>query len=413
MSQSIIKETNSAKTAIFYAVFTTVILAVIGVFIVLVPESPGIERNQISDEQGERSSYMWGEGLPKKMEKSWTQEGYKKVINPVGIIIASTENGIYRINPEDGSRMWGYEDKNNIVCDIGSVPGYGVFGLFRSPDGGCSKMIRLSADTGIYYGTAMYGTDEKDARLVSSNKNIAIVTPSRVTMMDGSMVYKSAFGKSEYPVNPDDQPYGYCAISDAIVSEDKYAVGAKCGSNETFHVYILEMEGQEPTAGTVLLDINSQSEKPVTFPVISPAQISFVTEGLEPEEYVWELDKDMSMITSKKLKPNMYGFGYLDVPGIGYVWRLGDQIHARYGSQDISQSSTLGGAIGFPSESNGKLLVPTRKGLVLWGTKKGEPETKDFIPVEGELDGRYFAYAGNTYAALNEGKLIGYKGKLD
>ena len=386
-----------------------IITASVFLYVFLASPSPGV--GGYIDKSATRDSYKWDEKIPERLNKSWEKEGYTHLINPVGTIVAGKKDSVERLDSKTGEVVWSYEYKNAELCDTieANENVAAVFDRGR----GCSDIILLDAETGEYIAQAQYGTDSHVARLVYANEKIAVVTPHFVRLVNaGSLSPSSEFGGQDYPVYSSDQEVSDCDITDVGIGPKSYVVAARCLGDDNYHVRVIESEPEESTEGKVLINVDTGSKSPVTVPMVSLSMFSFVTSDQNPSLYVWQLDKEQEEVSHKPLKPNNYGFGFKDIHGIGYVWKVGDSVNVRHGSEDISQSISKDGAVGFPMEADGKLLIPKKEGVLMWNTENSETK---MIETESDLDGVYFAFSGSTVADYNQetGKITAYSSESE
>ena len=365
--------------------------------------SPSVSTVHTLAQDDARDGLYWSK-TPQRMEKIWTREGMNKLINTPGAMVASTDNSVIGLDSRDGATRWEYRRKDATVCDVSNFAGN--VAVLMNPGNGCSDLTLLDAATGQYIAQAQYATDSDVAALTSHESSLAVVTPHHVRLVRTDLVTKTEFGDKPDMATRKDQPVHDCTISDVIVGPNHMSIAAQCNGEDFYHVYVADQDVEESSKSNVVLDVDTHSTQPVTLPAMSIAMVSFVTQGTNPTQYVWEIDKDKEEVSATKLSPQEYGLGYMDVPGIGYVWKIGQNVHLRHGSEDISQSTVFTGAIGMPIEVNGQLLVPTHDGATLWDTSDNK---KTPIAIDGGFNGRYFAFSGSTYAALgSDGVIIGY-----
>lgn len=374
-----------------------------------------------------RSPYKWSEGIPKELTQTWQRDGFKGLINTSGASIGITENSLERLDDKTGDTLWEYKRKDAELCDATEAKG-NVIGLFNAGHG-CSELIYLDAATGQYINTAQYATDSDVARLVANDDKAAIVTPSSVLVLRSDGVNQAYFGDTSYPTYSDDQDVRNCEISDVELGpqtseEDTHrksmtSIAAKCEhrvvnddnekndtwvQDDNWHIRTIDDSPKEATKGEILLDVDTGSKNPVTIAAQSISMMNFVVQGKHPSVYTWELDKDQDEVAMLDVPYGSYGFDGKNVNGIGYVWRVGDTLYARRGSEDLSQFKKIEGISGDGIEVDGELLVPAHNKAYMWDP---QTETKQEIKVDG-LSGLEFSFAGGTLMSYIDGKVTGY-----
>lgn len=393
------------KRNIAYIIY--IVIVILSVIIVnFTGTASSVEHNY--NKSLERDNFLW-EKTPSQLQEKWSLEGYKKIINTPGSIISVKDNGVSRINVDNGKELWSYNREDAKLCDAENTNGQ-ILAIFDSGKG-CSEYIQLDASTGEYLNTAEYATsahyseDKKAISIVSQQENILVMTQNHARLLRDDLVTQSEFGDQEYVVNGDDQENHNCTISDGAISTDGYAIAAKCNNSPTYSIYYMDNEPEESSAEKTKLAVDTRSQQPVTIPVISKAMINFVVAGTPNAVYVWQLTKDQSEVSHNYVKVNEFGYEYQDLPSIGYVWRIGNTINVRYGSEDTSQSEKMDNVIGDPIEVDGKLLVPQLNKIVLWDTND---DKKEDIEVKG-LNGQVFGFSGDTLVSFDNGTIKGYK----
>mgnify|MGYP002720743155 FL=1 len=391
----------------YIAYIAYIIIVILSIIIVnTTGTASSVEHN--SNQELERDGFLWDK-TPQKINEKWSKDGYRKIINTPGSIISVKDDGVARLNTDNGEELWSYNRKDAKLCDAENTNGQ-VLAIFDSGKG-CSEYIQLNAATGEYLNTAEYATtshyseDKKEISIVSQQEDILVMTPHHARLLRDDLVTKSEFGDQDYSVNGDDQEHSDCNISDGVIGTDGYAISAKCDNDPTYSIYYMDKDPEESTAEDMKLTIDTRSPQPVTIPVISKAMINFVVPGTPNSVYVWQLTKDQAEVSHNYVKVNEFGYEYQDLPGIGYVWRIGNTINVRHGSEDLSQSEKMDKALSDPIEVDQKLLVPQLNKLVLWDTNNKKKET---IQAEG-LNGQVFGFSGDTLISFDNGTIKGYK----
>lgn len=353
-----------------------------------------------------RDSLSWDTGNPPgEMKEAWRAEGYTDVFDTPGTIIASTSNGVYRLDSETGDRMWGYERDGAHLCD--AIEADGQVAAIFNPGHGCTDIILLDGATGQYVAQAQYGTDSQVARLVYGRKQVAIVTPDLVRVLRSSdLVPKAMFGTDPAPRYPSDQPEKNCNVSDAVLGPKSFAVAAQCEDDDTYKVYVVNNEPEESTTADIVQTIDSGSKNSLTLPVMSLSMIIFVVQDNSPTAYVWQLDKEFAEVAAFSLQPNQIGYTYDDYPMFGYTWRIGDWVRYRQGSEDLSKGIDITSAMGAPMIADRNLLVPVYDGIAV---ANFDTEKQETIKVDGLPSSTSYAFSGRTIAALDvNGTVIGF-----
>lgn len=359
-----------------------------------------------ANENAERENLAWS-APPEEMQPSWTIEGVKSLVNTPGSAIAIFDNEARGLNSEDGTEKWSYKTKMTI-CDATNYNGSLV--LLMKKDNNCTSLVKINAATGQIMTTAEYATNSMDSRLRASSKNLAIVSANHVRIVRDDFVTVTEFGDQLYPFYEDDQNYENCTISDVVLNSTNYAVAAKCYNKSkeeqeaNFNIKVGSFETDESTKYVETLNIDTGSADPVTLPIITPAMIQFVVSDHSPTQYTFDLTKSKTILHREPVMPGQYGYPYQDFPGIGYVWRVGNTLNLRYGSQDLTNPIQIDGVIGNVMDANDSLLVPTLDAIRVWNPTLNIDKV---IKVEG-LQGREFAFSGKTIMALNEGTITAY-----
>lgn len=402
-----IDENNIHKSRIIsrsiYAVLV-VIVAISTAYVSLISTASQLD-HQV-DASGVRDGLAWNQP-PTQMSQSWSIDGYNGLISTPGAAVATTDTSVARINSETGEETWSYSRPDSTLCH--AVEGGGdVIALFDSGNG-CSDITRLDSATGEIKNYSMYGTDSDIARLVYGNNHVAIVTPDRVRFLSSSLTPRAEFGDRPDKLYPEDQQVSGCNVSDVAIGPDVGVVAATCEGQNTYHINAVDLDPEENTEGKLVLDVDTKSTEPVTVPMVSLAQVLFIVPGSEPKMYAWQLDKDMSEISSTPMRQGEFPRGHWDVPAIGYVWLIGENVHVRFGSEDISQSTTTDTrVVGNPMPASRNLLLPTRGGVQVWNP---DDDSGHLIEIDG-FGGTDFAFSGGTVMTFDDqddnGTITGY-----
>lgn len=354
-------------------------------------------------EESVRDPYAWSK-LPEKLEPAFQLNGYTDLIHSPGAAIGVKKNGIERLSSRDGSTIWSYFRDDATLCDAKDSTG-GVVAVFNSGNG-CSEIVMLDAATGQYVHNAQYATQEDRAVIQTGYEHIAIVTPSSVNILRDDLVPETFIGDDLYPLYPDEKELSECDISDVILGPKSAAVSLKCAGHNTYHIKNISYDPEESSGFEELLDIDTASADPVTLAAITSAQVQFVVQGIRPAIYTWQLDKEKEEVSMKPIDSGSFGFGtQLDIPGLGYVWRIGNTIHARYGSEDLSQSEENGKANGLPIEANNMVLYPISGGLKMWDPQH---DIDHFVAIKDFYSPRV-ALSGDTILSFDSGHINGYR----
>lgn len=359
-----------------------------------------------TDAHGVREGLAWVEP-PREMTPSWSIDGYTDLISTPGAAIATTDTTVTRIDSITGEETWSYSRPDSTLCHTIEAGG-DVVALFNSGNG-CSDITMLDSATGEVENYSMYGVESDTARLVHGNEHIAIVTPDRVRFLSMSLTPRAEFGDRPDALYPDDQQVTGCTISDVAIGPDVGVVAATCEGQNTYHINAVDLDPEENTEGNLILDVDTKSTQPVSIPMVSLAQVLFIVPGAEPKMYAWQLDKEMSEISSTPMKQGVFPRGHWDFPSIGYVWLIGEDIHVRFGSEDISQSTTTDSrVIGNPLPASRNMLLPTRGGIDVWNPSDNSGHR---IEIDG-FNGTDFAFAGGTVMTFDRddegGTITGY-----
>lgn len=369
------------------------ILAALAVFFVAVASPAAQVVSQTSPESG-RDALGWS-SPPSEMLPIWSTEGYTGIVDTPGAMVGMTESGLHRLDSSTGEVIWAY-DRPGKLCDA-IVTGGNITAVF-DPGNGCTDLVTLNSATGEYINQARYITDSGDARLVEGiDGHIALVTRSMVRVLRNDLVSQAEFGMRPDPAYADDQEVEGCHVYDVAMGPRHAVIAAQCAGDSTTHVRAIEIDPDRSNSGEVILDVDTGQAVPVTLPAVSISMVVFVVPGANPAAYVWQLDKDEAEVARHPLGPSEFGMGYLDVPGIGYIWRIGPNVHVRWGSEDLSKSVERGGAIGNPMVANKTLLIPRYNSVLAWDDRAGFEKE---IQVDG-LTGSEFAFSGYTIAAFN------------
>lgn len=369
------------------------ILAALSVLFVITV-SPAAQVVSQTDPDAGRDGLGWSTP-PSEMLPIWSAEGYTGLVDTPGAMVGTTESGLHRLDSATGEVIWAYERPGRL-CD--AIPTKGnVTAVFDGGDG-CTDLVTLNSATGEYINQARYITDSGEARLVEGiDGHIALVTRSMVRVLRNDLVVSAEFGMRPDPLYADDQEVENCHVYDAALGPRHAVIAARCEGDNTTHVRAIEIDPEKSTSGKVVLDVDTRQDVPVTLPAVSISMVVFVVPGANPAAYVWQLDKDKAEVARHPLGPSEFGMGYMDFPGIGYIWRIGPNVHVRWGSEDLSQSVERGGAIGNPMVANTTLLIPQYNSVLAWDDRAGFEKE---IQVDG-LTGNQFAFSGRTIAAYN------------
>lgn len=352
-----------------------------------------------------RDPLMWRE-TPTHMHPTWTLEGYDKLVDTPGAMVAVSKDEVAGLDSATGDKAWVYKGRGVKVCD--AVNFNGNVAIATDNGAGCSVITVLDSATGEYVKQAEYlpGDDGHTVALTTYKDALAVVTPSHVRVLRGDLVQMTEFGGRIDNVLPDPGTPKGCSISDVAVGPISTAIAAACDEdNGSYHVRVINHKPDEASATAIDLDVNAHSTDPVTIPITTRAQVLFSTTSPRHALYAWQLDKDKEEISATDMLPNHYPLGHDDIDGIGYLWLIGNALHVRSGSEDVTQSVTMDGVVGMPMTADNTLVVPTHDGIVRWNP---DNDHKEIINVDSWDPGRYFAFAGSTVATLKDGVIRAY-----
>lgn len=388
-------------TIMFYALLSFLVVASI-IFIMFL--SPQARVSHIVAQDALRTGYhLNNNALPSSMKQKWSQDGYEHLISSPGVIIAATQNSVRRLDKDSGETVWEYTRPGGVICDMTQAWGDAV--VIYNMGKGCTDVTRLEGATGQYVSQAMYANDQDVTRMVFSNGRLAIVTPHNVRVLRDDLVTTTRFGEF---IGQENKPeYSQCDIYDATVGPESLVVSHKCNGSETTHVTAIEVEPDDSASPDTINDVDTRSVEPATTPIATLAQMKFITQGIEPIDYTWQLDKDLSEVSGVPVRQGEYGLWGDSFNGIGYVWLVGDTMYSRYGSEDVSQYTNMLTNVRTPAvEADMFLLVGMKDGFSLWNT---HDNTSHKITVDSDISSsRDVAFEGDTIASLNNGTVVAF-----
>lgn len=365
--------------------------------------SPQAQARHDIDEEATRSGYMLSSTTPDTMEEKWNKQGVEELISAPGTIITTTQDSVSRLDKDTGDEIWKYSRPGGKICDAAQA--WGDVVVVYDMGKGCTDVTRFDAATGEYVNQASYATDQDNLKMVYSNEKLALVTPHSIRLLRDDLVVTSEFGQTVDHF--DDTSYKNCDIYDATVSPEALIVSHKCNGSDTTHVTAVESEPEESTDPETIVDVDTHSNDPVTTPVGTLAQMKFITQGSDPIDYTWQLDKDFAEVSGKPVRQGEYGLWGESFDGIGYVWLVGNKLYARYGSEDVSQyTAQFDGATTPPLEADNKLLVGTKDGFSFWDT---HDDKRYDVKVDKDVSQvKKIAFAGDTIATLDNGTITAF-----
>lgn len=388
-----------------WPIFIYVLLAIISIisFVFIVFFSPQAQTHHDINAEETRSGYMLSSTTPENMKEKWNKDGVENLIAAPGTIIATTKDSVFRLDKDTGDKTWEYSRPKGKLCD--ATQAWGDVVAVYDMGKGCTDVTRFDAATGEYVNQASYATDQKTLKMVFSNEKLALVTPHSIRLLRDDLVETSEFGQTID--HSDDTNYKNCDIFDATVSSKSLIVSHKCNGDDTTHVTAVESEPEDATDPKTIVDVDTHSNDPVTTPVGTLAQMKFITQGSDPIDYTWQLDKDLAEVSGKPVRQGEYGLWGESFDGIGYVWLVGDKLYARYGSEDVSQyTAKFEGATTPPLEADNNLLVGIKDGFSFWDTHGNK---RHDVKVDKDVSQvRKIAFAGDTIATLDNGTITAF-----
>lgn len=371
--------------------------------VVFVSPSARVEHTTVDNTP--RTSLLWGGEAPESVKKGWEKDGFITLSNAPGAVIAATENSVVRLDEINGETLWEYRRNDAKVCDMTQAWGETV-AVFDAGEG-CSEIVKLNTESGQYSHVASYATDQHEAKLVfGGDGHLGLVTPNSVRILRDDLVTTAQFGDDVDPVNPVDNDYIKCNVFDVGIGPNDFVVSSQCSQDQgKTYLRAFGIDPEDPRELESTVEVDTGSTLPVSITAVSMAQMQFVTPGDSPKVYTWQLDKEKGEISARDLAPGEFATGFWDYPGIGYLWGVGETLHVRYGSEDISKSKTQNGVIGNPMTADNDIIAPQREGFLIWNTKTNDTK---MIKASNKLAGRKYAFAGDTFVEFNQGKLISY-----
>ena len=384
------------------AYITLAIIAVASILFIML-FSPQARVNHTVAQEETRRGYLFAEELPESMATQWEAEGFDDIISAPGTIIGIKHDSVQRLDKDTGEVIWEYHRPGGSICDAKQA--WGDVAVVYDMGKGCSDLTRLDAATGQYVAQASYATDQDVLKMVYADEKLALVTPHAVRVVRGDLVPMTQFGQHVDYHNATD--FSNCDIYDATISPKALVVSHQCNGSNTTHITAVEINPEESSQPAVITDVDTHHPDPVTTPVATLAQMKFVTQGVEPIDYTWQLDKDLAEVSAHPVRQGEYGLWGDSFDGIGYVWTIGTNMYVRYGSEDVSQfTHHFQGAMTNPVEANGKILVGTENGFSFWNTQDG---SRHDIAVDKDISqNRKIAFAGDTIATFNDGIITAF-----
>lgn len=355
-------------------------------------------------EEATRSGFMFTESIPQNMSAQQKFTDYTKLVSTPGAIIGVKEHSIERLDTESEETIWEYKRPGGEICD--AIGAWGDVVVVYNMGKGCTDVTRLDGATGQYVAQASYATDQDVLKMVFSDDKLALVTPRTARVLRDDLVTMTEFGQQVDFANK--TPFANCDIYDATISPKALVVSNKCNGSETTHVTAVEVDPDDSSAPETIVDVDTHSSDPVTTPVATLAQMKFITQGSDPVDYTWQIDKDLTEVAASPVRQGEYGLWGDSFDGIGYVWIIGNKMYARYGSEDVSQfTSEFKGATTNPLEADHYLLVGTEQGFSFWDTHEN---IRHDVSVDEDVSAvKKIAFAGDTVATFNDGTITMFK----
>lgn len=393
------QKTSLRKTwpMIVYAVIASLVMLSIIYVTLLSPQARAV--HTVANE-ATRSGFMFSESIPEKMTEKQKFSGYADLISTPGAIIGVKDNGVERLDTQSEQIIWEYSRPGGSICD--AIQAWGDVVVVYDMGKGCTDVTRLDGATGQYVSQASYATDQDALKMVFSDDKLALVTPHTVRVLRDDLVTTTEFGQHvDFANKPN---FANCDIYDATISPKALVVSHQCNGVDTTHVTAVEVDPEDSSAPETIVDVDTHSSYPVTTPVATLAQMKFITQGAEPIDYTWQLDKDLTEVAAHPVRQGEYGLWGNNFDGIGYVWLVGNKMYARYGSEDVSQfTAEFSGATTVPLEADVYLLVGTEKGFSFWDTHE---EKRHDISVDADVSTvKKIAFAGDTIATFKDGTI--------
>ncbi len=359
-----------------------------------------------TDNNAVKDTTIYGE-----MPKIWDSQDKPRYTD----LISNTEKGyvvavqglnrIERLNPDDGSTLWSYERKGAEVCDIAQI-GDDVVALFDA-GGGCSELVKLNGITGSYAGQAQYAVKDETglASLTVGGDHIAVVTPNSARLLNSDLGAEVIFGHDTMKSSPDEVDFEDCEVSDALSSNDLFAVGAKCKGEETYKVYLLKTKQEDWSYGKVEHIIDTHTTEPITIPLITDSSvISVAQDNNAPAARVWDVNT-LEEKEAYEIPVGVAGYPYqVDQKEnrFGYVWRIGDWIRYTIFSDGVTATHDLRDAVGDPMLQGDMMFYPAYDGLRYVDFNTDETyEIATKYPASSR-----FGFSGNTFFALGDDGVI-------
>ena len=385
------------------SIFTVIVVACIYIF-----SGSAYTTTRNTSENSKLDGMIW-DMPPDTMSEQWRIDNVQGLINSLGQPVVFFDKEIRGLNSQDGSEKWSYKT-NSRICD--AVDSANTIVALMDKGQGCNSIVQLEAATGKLLHTAEYANDHTESKLIAQSNFIAVVTKNNMRLLRNSdLVETTFFGDKTDPLYKEENKYKDCTISDVTMSTDNVAIAAMCYNTamnkmeENYNIKIMEAEPKDSNQPVEILNVDSGSKDPVTLPIITKAMIEFIIQGDAPSGYIWEVTKGKEMVDSFTVNYGEYGFPYKDFGGIGYLWRVGNTLNLRYGSEDLVNPYTINGAIGNPMQASDYVIVPMRDKIVAWNPRIGihkETSIPGFI-------GREFAFSGGTIMSLYEGTVVAYR----
>lgn len=322
--------------------------------------------------------------IPQQLHELWDAktDSDDLVVGQGGVVLTSGAKATM-VRGDDGTEVWHYKAPHNL-CAVAT--NWGKTNLFLQGPKGCGQVVALDSGTGEYRHTRdMLAADHVE--LFQSRDNIGMLSPTRTELLRSDAVRRVEVGDKLTVVKPNKQAYTNCTFTSALTRKDLLVTAQTCPDNEKKLIRLLKTNPEESDAPEKFHEYEVPANSELVGVGLDRAVIYVPGNGTRARD---ENDSEGSRFQVLDNAGNFQQFPADPAPLLDPQQREGTLFRAQtadsahlmswfdgarvvtFTPSTMEPAFQVGGAIGPATPMEGRLLVPTVKGIAVvdWDSGK-------------------------------------------
>ncbi|WP_408925282.1 hypothetical protein ACKFRT_10820 [Corynebacterium sp. YSMAA1_1_F7] len=356
-----------------------------------------------------------GAQVPEKLRELWTAttDSDDLVVDQGGVVLTEGTKATM-VRGQDGSEVWHYRAPNDL-CAVAA--NWGKTNLFLHGPKGCGQVVSLDSGSGEYRHTRdMLATD--DVALFQSRDNLGMLSPSRTELLRSDLVRRVEVGEKLTAVKPGKQKYLECSFTSALTRKDLLATAQTCPEKDKKLIRLLKAQPEDSDAPEKFHEYEVPAGSELVAIGVDRVVIYAPGNGTRAKD---EMDNEGARFQVLDMEGNFQQFPADPAPLLDPQKREGTLFRAQtadsahlmswfdgtrvvtFSPSTLKAKFTVEGAIGPATSLDGRLLVPTAKGIAVVDWDEGK--ILRTIPVDRQ------GYTGQVTLKLSGDVLVEKRGE--